>query len=72
MSRSAGHRHGLDLALLWLWSRLAAAAPIWPLAWELPYVAGAALKKKMYVYSDISLVVISISLVTNGVEYLFM
>ena len=29
-----------------LWCRLAAAAPIWPLAWELPYAAGAALKKK--------------------------
>ena len=26
--------------------RLAAAAPIRPLAWELPYAAGAALKKK--------------------------
>ena len=23
--------------LLWLWCRLAAAALIWPLAWELPY-----------------------------------
>ena len=28
--------------LLWLWCRLAAAALIWPLAWELPYGAGAA------------------------------
>ena len=26
-----------DLALLWLWHRLAAIAPFWPLAWELPY-----------------------------------
>ena len=26
-----------DLALLWLWCRPAAAAPIPPLAWELPY-----------------------------------
>ena len=34
-----------DLALLWLWHRLA-MAPIQPLAWELPYVVGAALKKK--------------------------
>ena len=25
------------------WHRLAAAAPIWPLAWELPYAAGTAL-----------------------------
>ena len=34
-----------DLALLWLWCRLAAAVLIQPLAWELPYVVGAALKK---------------------------
>ena len=31
-----------DLALLWLWCRLAAAAPIPPLAWKLPYAAGEA------------------------------
>jgi len=31
-----------DLALLWLWCRLAAAAPMLPLAWELPYAVGAA------------------------------
>ena len=28
--------------MLWLWSRLAATAPIHPLAWEPPYAAGAA------------------------------
>ena len=27
-------RHGSDPALLWLWHRLAATAPIQPLAWE--------------------------------------
>ena len=32
--------------LLWLWYRPAAAAPIQPLAWELPYAAGAAVKRK--------------------------
>ena len=31
--------------LLWLWRRLAAVAPIRPLAWEHPYAMGAALKK---------------------------
>ena len=31
--------------LLW-WCRPAAAAPIQPLAWELPYAAGAALRRK--------------------------
>ena len=29
-----------DLAWLWLWCRLAAAAPVQPLAWELPHAAG--------------------------------
>ena len=29
-----GHRQGLDLALLWLWHRPGATAPIWPLALE--------------------------------------
>ena len=47
MSCGEGHRHGLDPVLLWLWCRLAAAtAPIRPLAWELPYAEGAALKSK--------------------------
>ena len=32
-----------DLALLWLWRRLAATAPIRPLAWEPPYAANASL-----------------------------
>ena len=31
-----------DLVLLWLWCRLAATAPIRPLAWEPPYAVGAA------------------------------
>ena len=33
-----------DLALLWLWCRLAATAWIPPLAWEPPYAPGAAVK----------------------------
>ena len=32
--------------LLWLWCRVAAVAPLCLLAWELPYAAGAAIKKK--------------------------
>ena len=41
-SCNVGCRRGSDLVWLWLWlwGRLAAAAPIQPLAWELPY-AGA-------------------------------
>ena len=35
-----------DLALLWLWCRPVAVAQIPPLARELPYTAGAALKSK--------------------------
>ena len=46
MSYGVGHRHGLDLSLLWLWCRLVAAARIRPLAWEPPYAAGAAIKRK--------------------------
>uniref|UniRef100_A0A8D1TVI9 SRCR domain-containing protein n=1 Tax=Sus scrofa TaxID=9823 RepID=A0A8D1TVI9_PIG len=46
MSCGVGCRRGLDLASLWLWCRLAAAAPIRPLAWKLPHATGAALKKK--------------------------
>ena len=44
MSWGVGHRRGLDLALLWVWRRLVATAPIRPLAWEPPYAAGAALE----------------------------
>ena len=44
MSCGVGCRLGLDLALPWLWDRTAAAAPIGPLAWELPYATDAALK----------------------------
>ena len=43
MSYGVGHRCGLDPML---WRRLAAVALIPHLAWELPYAAGAALKKK--------------------------
>ena len=46
VSCGVGHRRGSDLALLWLWCRPAAAAPIRPLAWDLPYTAGAALKRE--------------------------
>ena len=37
VSCDVGHRWGLDPTLLWLWSRLAAVAPIQSLAWEPPY-----------------------------------
>ena len=43
-----------DPALLWLWRRLAAAAPVWPLAWELPYVTHVALESKNIKLHDIN------------------
>ena len=39
MSYGVGRRHDSDPALLWLWRRPAATAPIRPLAWESPYAA---------------------------------
>ena len=44
MSCGVGRRHGLDPELLW--HRLAAVAPIRPLAWELPNATCASLKSK--------------------------
>ena len=46
MSCGVGHRGSSDHALLWLWHRPAATAPIRPLAWEPPYAAAAALKRQ--------------------------
>ena len=46
MNCGVGRRYGSDLALLWLWCRLVATAPIRPLAWETPYAASAALKRQ--------------------------
>ena len=63
MSCDVVRRCGSDLTLLWLWYRPAAMVPIRPLAWELPYITGAALKRpkkkkkqktqqnKMYIYT---------------------
>ena len=45
VSFGVGRRFVLALAWLWLWCRLAAAALIRPVAWELPYATCAALKK---------------------------
>ena len=45
-SCEVGHRCGSDMALLWLLRRVATAALIRPLTWELPYAEGAVLKKE--------------------------
>ena len=57
MSCGVSRRPGLDLALLWLWSRPAAAALLRPLAWEPPYAASVALRQKCTwnFFSDIKL-----------------
>ena len=46
VSCGIGHRCVSDPVLPWLWHRPAAAALLQPLAWELPYTAGVALKEK--------------------------
>ena len=46
VSCGVGRGYSSDLVWLWLWHRPAAAALIQPLAWEPPYVAGAALKRQ--------------------------
>ena len=49
-SYSIGQRRGSDLALLWLWHRPAALAPVQPPAWEFSYATGAAIKRKKNCY----------------------
>ena len=46
LSCGVGCSPGSDLALLWLWHRPEATAPIGPLAWKLGYAVGAALKRR--------------------------
>ena len=46
MSYNVGHRRGSYLALQWLWRRPADAAAVQPLAWEIPFASGLALKRK--------------------------
>ena len=45
MSCGVGCRRGSGPMLLWPWCRLAATAPIQPLAWDPLYAAGTALEK---------------------------
>ena len=41
-----GHRCSSDLALLWLWRRLVAAALIQPLAWDRPHAMDLVLERQ--------------------------
>ena len=45
VNRGVGHRCGLDQALLWLWCRSVATAPIQHLPWESRHDIGAAPKE---------------------------
>ena len=53
MSCGVSHRCGSDLAVLWMWSKLVAAAPIRPLDWERPYAMGVALKRQKKLVENI-------------------
>ena len=57
MSCGLDGKRSSDLVLPWLWYRLAAIAPMRPLAWESPCAVGAALKrqKKKKISSFLSL-----------------
>ena len=48
VSRGVGCRRGSDPFLLCLWCRLAAAALIGPLVWELAYATGMALRRQKF------------------------
>ena len=61
MSCGAGRRRGSYPVLLWLWLWPAAIALILPLAWELPYAAGAALKSKKRTNSKAMFLIINCS-----------
>jgi len=65
MSCVVSHRLSLDSALLWLWFRPAATAPIRPLAWEPPYAMGAALKRQK---KKKQLLLLTISQETKGMS----
>ena len=53
VSRGVGDRCGSDTVLLWLWRRPAATALIGPLASELPFAPGEALKRQKFFYLKI-------------------
>ena len=54
MGYGIDHRRSSDPVLLWLRHRLAAVAPIQPLAWEPPCATGTALKRKKKRKNDFS------------------
>ena len=69
MSCGIGCRWGLDPVLPWLWCRPAAVVLIRPLAWEPPYAAGVALKRKKRSFIS-QLLIIQLSLLYLFSQYL--
>ena len=51
MSCGVDHRRGCGLDSVWLWRRLAAVAPIRPLAWDPLYDEGTALNVYIYIFT---------------------
>ena len=71
------HKGGSVLALLWLWCRLAAVALIQPLAWEFPYAARAALRRRKKIWGEgkvyditLFLLLVQIKFINNQQTYL--
>ena len=58
--------YGVGLALLWLWHRPEAVAPLRPLAWEPPYALGAALKKKQINDNNNFILIVGMSLSSHN------
>ena len=69
MSYVVGHRCGLDLELLWLWCRPAAAALIRLLAWEPPYAMCVALKKAKHTHTQKIPVADEFSQLANNLDF---
>ena len=61
MSCGVGCKRGSNLALLWLWHRLAATALIRSLAWEPPYAMGTALERPKEKKNSIQLEILLLS-----------
>ena len=83
VSCGIGRSCGSDPALLWLWCRPAAAAPIQSLAWEPPFAASVAPKKQktkkelsnnllfIFIYMYCSLTIISWMLQQKGLAMIY-
>ena len=58
----------MDLALLWLWLRPEATAPIRPLAWEAPHAMGVALKRHTHKKFSSSVALDEFQVITSHME----